>query len=80
MSALQEYHPSIQHLLDFFAYRHLPEELQEVSKSFSELAFRLAQTLPPNPETTVALRKLLEAKDCAVRSRMTELRKASEKP
>lgn len=55
-------------ILQFFAFEHLPEPLQAVSKKFSELAFNLVGTLPRNPERTVALRKLLEAKDAAVRA------------
>lgn len=55
-------------LLQFFEYNHLPEHLQAVSKPFGELAKHLDATLPSNAETTVALRKLLEAKDCAVRA------------
>ena len=54
-------------LLQFFVYSHLPSHLQDVSKPFAELADHLV-TLPRNPERTVAIRKLLEAKDCAVRS------------
>jgi len=56
------------YLLQFFEYAHLPPHLQVVSKPFGELAMELARTLPSNPESTTALRKLLEAKDCAVRS------------
>lgn len=56
------------HLLQFFAYEHLPAPLQTVSKPFGDLARDMAAVLPPNPESTVALRKLLEAKDCAVRA------------
>lgn len=55
-------------LLQFFEYDHLPEHLQAVSKPFGELAKQLDATLPSNAETTVALRKLLESKDCAVRA------------
>jgi hypothetical protein len=55
-------------LLQFFTYAHLPPHLQAVSKPFSELAEILASTLPPNPERTTTFRKLLEAKDCAVRA------------
>jgi hypothetical protein len=69
-------------LLQFFAYEHLPPKLQGVSKPFCELARSivygdpepregsptLSEGLPRNPERTVALRKLLEAKDCAVRA------------
>jgi hypothetical protein len=55
-------------MLQFFEYGHLPEELQLVSKNFCDLAYALVLSLPRNPERTVALRKLLEAKDCAVRA------------
>jgi hypothetical protein len=54
-------------MLQFFAYDHLPEHLQQASRPFAALANHLV-TLPRNPERTVALRKLLEAKDCAVRA------------
>lgn len=56
------------HIMQFFAYTHLPEKLQVVSKPFCEMAERIVATLPRNPERTVALRKLLEAKDAAVRA------------
>lgn len=55
-------------LLQFFEYDHLPPHLQAISKPFGDLARHIDATLPENAETTVALRKLLEAKDCAVRS------------
>lgn len=55
-------------LLQFFQYAHLPPNLQEVSQPFCTLAYNLVESLPSNPERTVALRKLLEAKDCAVRA------------
>ena len=57
-----------EYLFQFFAYEHLPEHLKQVSKKFYELAHDIVLNLPRNPERTVALRKLLEAKDCAVRS------------
>jgi hypothetical protein len=56
-----------EHILQFFAYAHLPAHLQEVSKPFAEQADRI-MALPRNPERTVALRKLLESKDAAVRA------------
>jgi hypothetical protein len=58
----------MQNLLQFFAYEHLPPHLQTVSKPFGDLARELAGSLPLNAESTTALRKLLEAKDCAVRA------------
>lgn len=55
-------------ILHFFHYAHLPEKLQAASKPFCDLAEHIVTTLPRNPERTVALRKLLEAKDAAVRA------------
>ena len=60
-------HPSVQNVLKFFEYAHLPAHLQEISKPFCELATEVANRAE-NAETTVALRKLLEAKDAAVRA------------
>ncbi len=69
-----------EHILQFFAYEHLPPKLQAVSMPFCELARVMVAgvspeegtstefPLPRNPERTVALRKLLEAKDAAVRA------------
>jgi hypothetical protein len=57
-------------LMQFFAYAHLPAHLQEISKPFGDMAEWIVNTLPANPERTVALRKLLEAKDCAVRAKL----------
>ncbi len=55
-------------LLQFFECSHLPPHLQAISEPFGELAKQLEETLPSNPEKTTAFRKLLEAKDCAVRA------------
>ncbi|MBS3648747.1 hypothetical protein KEU06_08905 [Pseudaminobacter sp. 19-2017] len=55
-------------ILQFFAYEHLPAHLQDISRPFGEMAKSIVDTLPRNPERTVALRKLLEAKDAAVRA------------
>jgi hypothetical protein len=56
-------------MLQFFEYSHLPAgPLREMSARFRALALDLVDNAPGNPERTVALRKLLEAKDCAVRS------------
>lgn len=59
------------HIMQFFTYEHLPPHLKKVSAPFCELAKSLVVEgtgLPRNPERTVALRKLLEAKDAAVRA------------
>ncbi len=57
-----------EHILQFFAYGHLPPALQGVSRPFCEMAEHIAANFPRNPERTVALRKLLESKDAAVRA------------
>lgn len=59
-------------ILQFFAFAHLPPHLQDVSRPFGELAERIVSTLPPNAERTVALRKLLESKDAAVRALLSK--------
>lgn len=56
--------------MQFFAWEHLPPLLQGVSRPFGELAEKIIE-LPRNPERTVALRKLLEAKDAAVRAALS---------
>ncbi len=57
-----------EHIMQFFAYEHLPERLQAVSRPFGQMAADIVKTLPRNPERAVALRKLLESKDAAVRA------------
>lgn len=58
-------------LLRYFDYEHLPPHLQEVSKKFHDLALWLTFAYPRTAERTVALRKLLEGKDAAVRNALT---------
>jgi hypothetical protein len=55
-------------LLQFFSYKHLPEDLQRYSSPFYDLAVWIVTNLPQNSERTVALRNLLQAKDSAVRA------------
>jgi hypothetical protein len=60
------------HILQFFSYAHLPPHLQAISAPYHGLAVELVAGLPRNPERTVALRKLLESKDAAVRARLAK--------
>jgi hypothetical protein len=60
--------PNHEHYLQFFAFEHLPAYLQPVSKTFADVANWMVEHLPRNPQRTNGLRKLLEAKDCAVRA------------
>lgn len=57
-------------ILQFFSFTHLPERLQKISAPFAHMAADIVETIQRNPERTVALRKLLEAKDCAVRAEL----------
>lgn len=59
---------SQERMLTWFEYGHLPDHLQEISAPFATLADHVTRTVEPGPERTVALRKLLEAKDAAVRA------------
>lgn len=58
----------IEHIMQFFEFKHLPEHLQAVSRPCAELAQKMVASLPSNPELTVGLRRLLEAKDAFVRT------------
>jgi hypothetical protein len=60
-------------MLQFFVYEHLRPDLRAVSEPFADLAREIVETLPRSPERTVALRKLLEAKDCAVRAKLYQV-------
>ncbi len=61
--------PAAEPLLRYFAWKHLPiGPLRETSWRFQALADDVVARLPRSPERTVALRKLLEAKDAAVRA------------
>jgi len=55
-------------IMKFFQCDHLPEHLKIVSKPFCKLAEALLIAVPDNAERSAGLRKLLEAKDCAVRA------------
>lgn len=67
-------HPSVAHFEPLFEYGHLPEHLQAVSKPFAKLALVLLAQLHDGPELSAGLRKLVEAKDCAVRQAVIDAR------
>lgn len=55
-------------IMKYFNYGHLPLHLQAVSKDICEVTQKMSKELPDGPEKSAGLRKLLEAKDCFVRS------------
>ncbi|WP_435173279.1 hypothetical protein [Actinacidiphila sp. bgisy145] len=64
-------HPATQQAARHFTHDHLPTHLAAVSSIFTDAAQRLLDAVQHDgPELTVALRKLLESKDAAVRARL----------
>lgn len=58
-------------MLKYFEYDHLPEHLKAVSKPFHDLAHLMVRSNYEDlNEIRHCLRKLLEAKDCAVRAQI----------
>lgn len=55
-------------ILKHFRFGHLKPESRAISRRFAELALFIVKSTPRDPEQTVALRKLLESKDAAVRA------------
>lgn len=58
-------------MLKYFRFDHLPAPLAQVSEQFFNLAAMLVTEVPRCPERTVAMRKLLEGKDAAVRAKLS---------
>jgi len=60
-------------ILQFFATNGLSGTQLMIAHTIGASAMILAKVCPRNPETQVALRRLLEARDCALRSLSAEL-------
>jgi len=70
-------HPSVEAVNRFFETGHLPEPLKAVMEE--TVRYRdtiLSLIAEDDPELTVGLRKLLEAKDCFIRAKVAEVNKA----
>lgn len=62
-------HISTRQVLRYFQSEHLKDGPGKImARLYSDVADQVANNLPEDPETTVALRKLLESKDAAVRA------------
>ena len=56
-------------IMRYFTFDHLPDgALRDTSEKFHTLAADIDESLPDGPEKSTSLRKLLEAKDAAVRA------------
>ena len=63
----------------YFQFLHLPDgPLKNISKMVADLASLMEQILPDGPEKSAGMRKLLEAKDCFVRSALDITTKSGE--
>lgn len=58
--------------LRWFAYDHLPEDLQDVSREIYAVAEAMYVGLGSGAEKLAGMRKLLEAKDCFVRQALAD--------
>lgn len=65
-------HPAVRQVAQFFTFEHLPAHLRVVSEPCARLADEMIESCEDGPELTAGLRKLLEAKDCFVRSALTD--------
>lgn len=57
-------------LLHWFNHDDLPDPQREVAAIFDVAAHELVEATHANPDRTIALRKLLEARDAAIRARV----------
>jgi hypothetical protein len=62
--------PNTERIMQHFEYEHLADHLQQISQPCGDLATLMLALLPPGPERSAGLRKLLEAKDCFVRAKL----------
>lgn len=74
MATWGERHSSVAHFEPLFDYLHLPEHLRVISSPFHDCAVNLLAQVHDGPELSACLRKLVEAKDCAVRQAVTDAR------
>jgi len=68
MDEKQALEPATDRMLKWFDFEHLIGGPSKISAMFADLADGIIRTVRAGPERTVALRKLLEAKDAAVRA------------
>jgi hypothetical protein len=75
------FHPAVAGVLRFFEFEHLPQgPIRETAQWYAHRAYWVASRFQPDPELTVALRKLLESKDAAVRCAVLEAKARRDGP
>jgi hypothetical protein len=68
VAAYREKRPTPDPMLRWFRHDHLPPRLRATSEAFARTAAWVSDNVTPGPEREAAFRKLLEAKDAAVRA------------
>jgi len=79
MTINPDLHPSVAAKLELFVSDHLSPKLAHIAIRFEQLAHAIASEIAAHPQLTLALQKLLEAKDETIRAKSVELRAAGEK-
>jgi hypothetical protein len=64
----QQLHPPPDHIAQFLIGDHPTPHCPNIHAQFAHIATYIIENIPRNPERTTALRKLLEAKDAAMRA------------
>lgn len=52
---------------------NLPPHLRDIAESIQSLALHLVEEIGDDPQLTLALQHLIDAKDCAVRAKIANL-------
>jgi hypothetical protein len=67
---LEQHHKSVADKVRFLDSSHLRDDLKHIPQMFEDLANKLLHHVPSSPELTIAMQKLVEAKDQAVRAQI----------
>jgi hypothetical protein len=68
----EDRHPATQEKARWFDFDHLPSDQRQVSVEFARMAQTLIARLLDGPQLTIALQKLLDSKDAAVRQAIVD--------
>jgi hypothetical protein len=69
-SILQQHAQPVRDKVRFLDATHLKPELQFIVEMYEDLAANVLHQVPSSPELTLAMQKLVEAKDQAVRAKL----------
>lgn len=67
-SILQQHVKPVRDKVRFLDSGHLRDDIKQIVRPFEKLAIDLLYRVPSSPELTIAVQKLVEAKDQAVRA------------